>query len=100
MPKNISCLLALALAIGSTLIANPSQAETAAKSNRDIIVSTQSSTNTNSTSNLSSPRSVNKNKTTNISQSKPEASSTTASTQTSKRERNWVYSRIGFGLKQ
>ena len=101
MPQNIYCLLALALAVGSVLIANPSQAQTAAKLNRDITASSQSSiTNTNSTSNLSNSDSLNKKKTTDISQSQPDASSTTANTQEPKRERNWVYSRIGFGLKQ
>ncbi len=100
MPQN-SCLLALVLAVGSALVAIPSQAQTAANSNKDNITPSQSAIANDAakTSNLSNSSSLNQDKTTNISQSQPE-SSTTANTQKSQRARIPVYSRIGFGLSQ
>ena len=101
MPHNISCLFALVFAVGSALITIPSQAQTAAKTNRDITTFSQSSiADVSSTSNLSNSGSSNQNKATNISLSKSEASSTTTNIEKSERRRNFVYSRIGFGLKQ
>ena len=99
MPQN-SCLLALVLAVGSALVAIPSQAQTAANSNKDITPSQSAIANDAAkTSNLSNSSSLNKDKTTNISQSQPE-SSTTANIQKPQRARIPVYSRIGFGLSQ
>ncbi|MEO1373982.1 MAG: hypothetical protein AAFW70_06625 [Cyanobacteria bacterium J06635_10] len=95
MPKYMSCLLALAVAVSSALLATPSQAQTATESNRNITSSPESSISTvNTTSNSSNLEGLKKKKTTNISQSQPEVS------EKAERERNWVYSRIGFGLKQ
>ena len=93
MPQNISCLLALALAVGSALVAIPSQAQTATETNENKTVFSQSSISDESTeSNLKKSKAVNQNNDTKISQAKP--------AEKPARERNWVYSRIGFGLKQ
>ncbi len=99
MHQNTSCLLALALAVGSALVAMPSQAQTAAETNADIIASSQSSiTNESIISRLKKSKAVNQNEVINISQSQP--SSATANIQKAERVRIPVYSRIGFGLKQ
>ena len=98
MVQNTSCLLALALAVSSALVAIPSQAQTATEINKDKTVSTQSYVSNDLTSNLKKSRSVNQDKAINISQSQP--SSTTANTQNTGRVRIPLYSRIGFGLKQ
>lgn len=99
MPQNTSCLLALALAVGSALVAFPSQAQTEANTKGDITASSQSSlSNDSTTSNIRESSSINQNKTTNISQAEP--SSTVVNNRKPSRERNYVYSRIGFGLKQ
>ena len=94
MPQNTSCLLALALAVGSALVSMPSQAQTATE-NRDITASSQSDLSKDIISNLKKSKAVNQNKAINISQSEP--SSTTANT-TEPRE-NAIPSRIGW-LKQ
>ncbi|MBE9211489.1 hypothetical protein IQ247_01940 [Plectonema cf. radiosum LEGE 06105] len=101
MPQNLSCLLGLLLAVGSALVAIPSQAQTAANSNKDITKSSQSAIANDAvkTSNLSDSSSLNQDKATNISQSQPEDSSTT-NIQKPERTRIPVYSRIGFGLSQ
>ena len=99
MPQNTSCLLTLALAVSSALVAMPSQAQTAAETNADITASSQSSiTNQNTISKLKKSKAANQNEVINISQLEP--SSTTANIQKPLRERIPVYSRIGFGLKQ
>jgi len=95
MHQNTSCLLALALAVGSALVAIPSHAKT----NEDIAASSQSSVSNESIiPKLKKSKTVNQKEAINISQS--ESSSTTANVQKTARERIPVYSRIGFGLKQ
>lgn len=96
MPQNTSCLLALALAVSSALVAIPSQAQTATETNKDKTVSSQSSVSNVLTSNLKKSRNINQSKATNISQSE----TSTVNIRKPTRERNFVYSRIGFGLKQ
>ncbi|MBV6621682.1 MAG: hypothetical protein KI793_01800 [Rivularia sp. (in: Bacteria)] len=102
MPQKTSCLLALALAVGSALVTFPSQAQTEANAKGDITtLSSQSSVSNDSIiSKLKKSKAVNQNKATNIAQSQPSDSSTTANTQKPQRVRIPVYSRIGFGLSQ
>ncbi|MCJ8279359.1 MAG: hypothetical protein MJK14_05330 [Rivularia sp. ALOHA_DT_140] len=97
MPQFNSCLLALALAVGSALVTIPSHAQTAT-TNRDIIASSKTSVTNESTTNSNKSTNLNQDKSTIISQSN--SSSTTVNTQKEERPRNFVYSRIGFGLKQ
>lgn len=99
MSRNISCLFALALGASCTLIAIPSQAQTASETNRDITTSSQASvTDLSTTSNFENNSNSEQNRGINISQSQPDNSSEIVNTP--KRERIPVYSRIGFGLKQ
>ncbi len=96
MPQNTSCLLALVLAVGSALVAMPSQAQTATETNRDItVVSSQSDLSQDIISNLKKSKAVNQNKAINISQAEP---SSTAANPLEDRE-NAIHSRIGW-LKQ
>lgn len=102
MLKNTSCLLGFALAAGFTMIASPSQAQTIAEINPGT-TSSQLSTKSQKIISIlkkSSDINQNQNQVTKIVQAQPEDSSETTKNKEPEEERNWVYSRIGFGLKQ
>ena len=100
MSRNISCLFALALGATCTLIAIPCQAETASETNMETTSYQPSITDLSTTPNFENNPNLGENLEINISQLQRDNSSEIVNTPELKPERNYVYSRIGFGLKQ